>query len=174
MVHYVGSGGHGMLWTENDAMRSRTESRAGRHIVEVGWSTFGGALNRVWGGQHGAPSGWPACCQRLGGCYIASWAFSHLKSSPKAQSHLCCCQQDARVVKLANLGLWMNGFGGSIGRLSPQSGSLSEVDCCSMGFAAEADSGFQPCCAGVIIRQDTAFDPLGVRRATARALNSRL
>jgi hypothetical protein len=49
MVHYVGSGGHGMLWTENDAMRSRTESRAGRHIVEVGWSTFGGALNRVWG-----------------------------------------------------------------------------------------------------------------------------
>lgn len=46
-------------------------------------------------------------------------------------------------------------FRGRIGRLSPQGGSFSEVDCCSIGFAAEAESGLQSCCAGSMIHADT-------------------
>lgn len=49
MVHYSESGGHGKLWPTNAAIRSRTESRAGRDMVEVGCRAFGGALKRVWG-----------------------------------------------------------------------------------------------------------------------------
>jgi hypothetical protein len=48
----------------------------------------------------------------------------------------------ARAAKCAKLGLSMSRFGGESDVSHPRAGpSFSEVDCCSMGLAAEAESG---------------------------------